>query len=370
MPRSRKDLVQRGLVGQALTAEQWRLLAYYSWDTDEQQVLSTKDLPARLEQLAGRVPADLPLVRDRLAFKALVARAQAGTPDAAAIAEARKLVDNFLGNPDAIRAAPDLLAFYADPVVAYLAPAGEQRKTLASRWDSALAGLLKSQALSRADAVGVWDSRVTLWKMMNANGELTDSQRADVLHALGGIVAATSDRYERQAVVPDGAHVLAEAGLLDRSDELLKYELPHAVAPYYHMLVLGGNAAKRHDTKSALAWYEQAWKKSEGPATKIQWGAGFVGHIVELSPADVGRVESAASAVIAQLAPKGETFYERNQRSLQRMARRLVKWEGSDPARQRSVEKIKRQLAKTCGRLPAGEPGRANCDSVFSPTAS
>jgi thioredoxin-like negative regulator of GroEL len=365
-----KDLIQRGLAGQALTAEQWRLLAYYSWDTDEQQVLSTKDLPVRLEQLAARVPADLPHVQDRLAFKALVARAQTGTPDAEAIAQAMKLVDRLLGNPDAIRAAPDLLAFYADPVVAYLAPAGEQRKTLASRWDAALAELLKSSALSRADEVGLWDSRVTLWKMTNANGELTALQRAEVLRALGGIVAATVDRYERQAVVPDGAHVLTEAGLLDRSDELLKYELPRAVAPYYHMLVLGGNAAKRHDTKSALSWYEQAWKKSEGPATRIQWGAGFVGHVVELAPEDVKRVESAASAVIAQLTPKSETFYERNQRSLQRMAKRLVKWEGSDPARQRSVEKIKRQLAKTCARLPASEPGRANCDAVFSQTTS
>jgi thioredoxin-related protein len=365
------ELVQRAVAGQSLTPEQWRLLAYYSWDTDEQQVLSANDLPARLAQAAAQVPADLAQVRDRLAFKALAARAQAGgTPDAAAAAEANKVIDRMLASADAARSAPDLLVSYADPVVAYFAPAGEQRKALASRWDTALDGLLKSAVLSRADQVGAWDSRVTLWKMMNANGELTASQRDEVLHALTNIVAATTDRYERQAVVPDGAHVLAEAGLLDRSDELLKYELPRAVAPYYHMLVLGGNAAKRHDTKSALSWYEQAWRKSEGPATRIQWGTGFVGHIVELSPADVGRVESAASALIAQLAPKSETFYERNQRSLQRMAKRLVKWEGSDPARQRSVEKIKRQLAKTCARLPVNEPGRANCDSVFSQTTS
>jgi thioredoxin-like negative regulator of GroEL len=366
-----KDLIQRGLAGQSLTAEQWRLLAYYSWDTDEQQILGTKEVPERLAQLASRVPVELPQVRDRLAFKSLAARAQAGgTPDAAAIGESRKVVDRLLANAEAIRTATDLLAFYADPVVAYLAPAGEERKTLASRWDAALGELLKSSALSRADQVGAWDSRVTLWKLKSANGELSAAQRAEVFRALSDIVAATTDRYERQAVVPDGAHVLAEAGLLDRSDELLKYELPRAVAPYYHMLVLGGNAAKRHDNKAALSWYEQAWRKSEGPATRIQWGAGFVGHLLELDPADAARVESAAGAVIGQLAPKSETFYERNQRSLQKMAKRLLKWEGSDPARQRSVAKIKSQLAKTCARLPAKDPGRTNCESVFSPTTS
>jgi thioredoxin-related protein len=366
-----KELVQRGLGGQALTPEQWRLLAYYSWDTDEQQVLGTKELPDKLAELAGHAPADLPQVRNRLAFKALAARAQSGgSPDAATAAEAMKLVDRLLTDADAIRAAPDLLAFYADPVVGYLAPAGEQRKLLASRWDAALAGLLKSSVLSRADQVGAWDSRVTLWKMMSADGEVSAAQRAEVLRAMSDIVAATTDRYERQAVVPDGAHVLAEAGLLDRSDELLKFELPRAVAPYYHMLVLGGNAVKRHDTKSALSWYEQAWRKSEGPATRIQWGTGFVGRLVELSPADVGRVESAASAVVAQLAPTSETFYERNQRSLERMAKRLAKWEGSDAARQRSVNKIKQQLARTCARLPANEPGRSNCESVFTQKTS
>jgi thioredoxin-like negative regulator of GroEL len=362
-----KDLVRRGLAGQPLTAEQWRLLAYYSWDTDEQQVVSTKELPAQLTELASRVPAELPHVRDRLAFKSVAARAQAGgAPESAAVSDARKFVDRMLANAETVRAAPDLLAFYADPVVAYLAPAGDERKALASRWDAALGELLKSPALSRADKIGTWDSRVTLWKMMNKDGELSASQRADVLRAVSDIVLATTDRYERQAVVPDGAHVLAEAGLLDRSDELLKYDLPRAVAPYYHMLVLGGNAAKRHDIKSAISWYEQAWRKSEGAATRIQWGAGFVGHLLELAPADVGRVESAASAVVAQLAAKSETFYERNQRSLQKMAKRLAKWEGSDPARQRSVAKIKNQLARTCARLPVNDPGRTNCESVFT----
>jgi thiol-disulfide isomerase/thioredoxin len=366
-----KDLVQRGLAGQPLTGEQWRLLAYYSWDTDEQQVLSTKDLPARLTELADHVPGGLPHVRDRLAFKALAARAQASeTPDPASAAEAIKFVDRLLADDDAIRAAPDLLAFYADPVVAYVAAAGEQRRALAARWDGALAALLKSSALSRADQVGAWDSRVTLWKMMSAGAELPAGQRAEVLGAITEIVAGTHDRYERQAVVPDAAHVLAEAGLLDRSDQLLKYELPHAVAPYYHMLVLGGNAVKRHDTKSALTWYEQAWRKSEGPATRIQWGTGFVGRLVELAPDDVGRVESAANAVIAQLAPNSETFYERNQRSLERMAKRLAKWEGSDPARQHAVNRIKQQLATTCARLPANQPGRSNCDSVFAQKTS
>ena len=48
----------------SLGADAWRLLAFYSWDTDEQQVLPTSQLPATLGQIAAAVPADLAALRD------------------------------------------------------------------------------------------------------------------------------------------------------------------------------------------------------------------------------------------------------------------------------------------------------------------
>ncbi|HEY8023287.1 MAG TPA: thioredoxin family protein, partial [Burkholderiaceae bacterium] len=41
-----KDTLRVALAdGSKLTADDWRLLAYYSWDTDEQQMISAKELP-------------------------------------------------------------------------------------------------------------------------------------------------------------------------------------------------------------------------------------------------------------------------------------------------------------------------------------
>jgi len=366
-----KELIRKGLAKQSLTPEQWRLLAFYSWDTDEQQALPTAELPQKLAELAAATPADLPHVRDRLALKALAASARSKTSSEGGGAEAgRKLVDRILADADASRQQSDLLVYHAEPIVKHLAPAGESRKLLASRWESALGRILEDPSLSRVDQLDLIDTRVGLWKLMDDSEKLSEQRRSQVLRDTARIVAATTDRYERQAVIPGAAHALAVAGLLAESDELLKMELPRAVAPYYHMLGLGSNAKKRNDAKNALYWYEQAWKKSEGPATRIQWGTGFVGHVVDLAPTEVARVEAAASAVVSQLEPKSETFYERNQRSLKRMATRLVKWQGSDSARARVVEKVKAQLAKTCSRLPAKDTGRANCDNVFSPTNS
>jgi hypothetical protein len=91
-----------------------------------------------------------------------------------------------------------------------------------------------------------------------------------------------------------------------------------------------------------------------------------VGQLVELAPAEPSRIQAAAASVIAQLEPKSETFYERNQRSLKRMATRLVKWQGNDATRMAAVEKLKQQLSKICTRLPTKDDGRTNCESVFS----
>jgi thioredoxin-like negative regulator of GroEL len=366
-----KELIRKALAKQALTPEQWRLLAYYSWDTDEQQVLSTPELPLRLAELAAMAPAELPAVRDRLALKSIAASAQAkSAPEGGASDAARKLLDRLLADPDAARQVSDGLVYYAEPILKYASAPGAARRELAAKWDAALGTLAAQPGASRVDQLDLLGSRVTLWKAIDGSDKLSAERGAVVLRDTARIVAATSDRYERQAVVPGAADVLADAGFIDESDQLLKLELPRAVAPYYHMLGLAGNAKKRGDVKDALYWYEQAWRKSEGPATRLQWGAGWVNRIIELAPADVSRVESAASAVIAQLEPKGETFYERNERSLKRMAARLVKWQGSDPGRGRVVEKVKTQLAKTCARLPASDAGRGNCESVFSAPAS
>jgi len=366
-----KELVQKALAKQSLTPEQWRLLAFYSWDTDEQQVLATKELSQKLLQLSTAAPADLPHVRDRLALKSLAASAvEKASTDTGTLEASRRQLDRVLADPALVREFSDILVGYTDKIVKHVAPAGEARRALAGKWEGALAKLSQDASLSKAERIDALDSRVSMWKLIDDSETLSAQRRTQVLQEAARLVAATTDKYERQAVVPGAAHVLTSAGLFAESDELLKMELPRAVAPYYHMLGLASNAKKRKDAKTALHWYEQAWQKSEGPATRIQWGTGFVNQILELAPDDVARVETAAAAVIGQLEPKGETFYERNQRSLKRMASRLAKWQGTDPARTRAVEKVKVQLAKTCSRLPANDAGRGNCEKVFTPDSA
>jgi thiol-disulfide isomerase/thioredoxin len=364
-----KDLVTRAVRGEPLNPEQWRLLAYYSWDTDEQQVLPSAQLPATLAKLAAAAPESTGALRDRLALKALVAASRAQVkPDAAAQAAGLALVDRLLADPATVRTLSDALVGYAERITRHVANDAAQRQ-LALRWDAALGRLQDDATLSRSDRIDVLDARVSLWKIASGSKDLDAVRRQQVKQEIARIVAATTDRYERQAVVPNAAYVLGQAGMGDVSDALLKAELPRAVAPYYHMLGLAGNAKKRGDAQAALDWYERAWRESEGPATRIQWGTGYLGNIMDLTPTDLKRVESGASALVAQLAPQSETFYERNQRALERLARKLGTWKGDDAERAKVVARLQGQLTKVCGKIPAKEPGRANCEKVFQAEA-
>jgi thiol-disulfide isomerase/thioredoxin len=360
-----KDLVARAQSGQKLSDEQWSLLAFYSWDTDEQQVMPNAELGKRLGDLASRVPANLPQLRDRLALKAIAARVEA--PAESAIAQAdRATVDRILADPESVRQQWDQLSAVSEPAVKYLAPDAAARATLSRNWEKALARRLAEGGLSNSEQIDGLYARVNLLKLAEGKETLSAARVQEIQREVMRVVTASTDRYERQAVVPSAAHVLSRAGLLDASDAMLKAELPRAVAPYYHMLALADNAKTRKDAKTALGWYEQAWKASEGPATRIQWGANYVRNVIELTPDDVQRISTASRAVVNGLEPKSETFFERNQRSLERMAKKLVEWKGSDSVREQVMTQVRTELDKVCRKVPTKDAGRANCEQIFT----
>jgi hypothetical protein len=176
----------------------------------------------------------------------------------------------------------------------------------------------------------------------------------------------TTDPYARGAVISTAADALAQAGLMPESDALLTAELSRSQSPYYYMLGLAANAKKRGDKAAALDWHEKAYAAADGPATRLQWGASYVSALVELAPQDKQRIESAASHVIGELDAKPDTFFGRNQKSLERMGKRLAAWNKGN-AHGESLQRIQAQMAGVCAKLPAADPAHAACDSALLP---
>ncbi len=364
-----KQSLANALGGKAasLNADAWRLLAYYSWDTDEAQLVPQKEVAATLQKLAQACPAEQKEAASRLKLQALAAMAKAKSPglDKAA---ALQRIQAVLADAAQSRENFDVLFYRGDDLIEATTAAGSaERQQLTSAWNAALDKLAVDDSLSKTDRLTAVYTKVQLAKLGLPKEPAPKLPEALVAQARAAALQAektTTDRYERQAIIPGAADVLSEVGLLDESDAMLKAELAQAVSPYYHMLVLAANAKNRGDKAGSLQWAERAYNESQGPATRLQWGVGYVNKLIDLSPQDTARIEKAASSVIGELEAVPETFYERNRRGLERLGQKLNAWsaKSGQPA---VLKKLHAELDTVCAKLPTTDPAHAACVDLF-----
>ncbi|MFT3954218.1 MAG: thioredoxin fold domain-containing protein [Piscinibacter sp.] len=349
--------------GEGLAEADWRLLAGYSWETDQQQLAGKEALAPLLRELALACPQSTPALADsamRLRLKALAAGDAKAGPVADAAAQ-REAVMALLADPARSRRFVDVLAGNAQELVSALAAAGAPERTpLVAALDTALARLQTDSTLSRADRLVALVARIKL----AVPGALPALQ-VEVREMAARFDAEIRDGYERQAVITTAAWALEQATLLDESDALLKANLAKSHSPYYLMSDLADNAKKRGDKAAALDWSAQAFEKSEGTATRLQWGASYLRALTELAPKDTARIEALAAKLIDEAAAQPDAFDARSGRSMQRVGKLLRDWDplGEQAALKRRLQK---RLDPVCAKLPPGE-AHTLCDGVLKP---
>jgi thioredoxin-related protein len=364
------QVVADARAGKPLSASEWRLLAFYSWDTDEGAAqLAAADRGPLLRKLAAACPASEAGACTRLALKSIADSAEknAPAPDAAT----RTRVAQVLADPAQSRAFMDVLTNYAPDLVGALQPkAGPERQKLVAAFDAALVRLEADTTLSRGDRLGALLARVDLARIDQPKDTMHPKLSPAIVKEVRDTAASTdrdaTNAFERQAVIPSTAELLQEAGMWKESDTLLKGSLSKSHSPYYLMIELASSARKQGRTADALQWYQQAYEKSEGPATRLQWGSNYLRALIDLAPNDAMRIESTALSVFNDAAAQSNAFDQRGGRSLQAVGAALVKW-NTGGQHQAVVDHLSTQLGGICAKLPAGEPQRATCDGVFKP---
>ena len=349
--RPAKAVLADALAAKALTATEWRLLAFHAWDVDP-DLGASATLPKTLAALASHAEASTtaePAVATRIRLKAIAARdgrAGVATPAERARREA------VLFDPRSSRAQADVLLTGAAELVRDASAAGTpERAALLAAYDAALARLAADATLSRADRIGAGIARVDLARLDETppkKGEPEPAPRlnaqlvADVRELAVRLDRETTDRYERQAVVTAAAYLLQRAGLGAQSDALLEANLTRSHSPYYLMSGLAGNARKRGDAAAALDWSGRAYATSVGPATRLQWGTGYLGTRIELAPAEEAPIEALVAELWREAFPAraADDAHARSARSLERIGERLKAWNagGAHAAAMRRIE--------------------------------
>jgi hypothetical protein len=364
-----KAVLADARAGKPVSATEWRMLAYYGWDIDQDQLVSASERPALLAQLSRACPPAEREAATRLLLKAL-AESDDGKgikPDAALRTQVRKL----LADAKATRAQMDVVVNAAPDITKALAPEpGPDRQAMAAAFDAALQKLEADASLSRADRLSALTSRVALARLDQPAKALQPTLPDALVQRVKAHVARDdqqiTDGYERQAVITSGAYVLGLAGQWADSDALLKANLAKSHSPYYLMSQLGGNARKQGQTGEALRWYGLAFDKSEGPATRLQWGASYLGALVDLAPQDAPRIEQVARTLFTEAGKDSAAFHERSARSLLRVADRLASWNagGQQTAVLQRLVDGPQGLVAVCGKLDAADAQRATCEGI------
>jgi hypothetical protein len=325
-----------------------------------------------LRKLAADCPSTESAACTRLALKSIGDNDEknAPAPDAAT----RTRVERVLADPALSRTYMDVLTNSASDIVTALAPKpGPERAKLVTSFDAALVRLQADTTLSRGDRLDALFARVDLARLDQPKDTMHPKLSPALVKEVRATAASTdreaTNGFERQAVIPTTAQLLEEAGLWNESAALLKSSLAKSHSPYYLMSELGANARKQGHNAEALQWYQQAFDKSEGPATRLQWGSAYLGALVDLAPNDSKRIEGAAQAVFNEAAGQPNAFDQRSGRSLQRIGAKLVKWNAGGK-HQAVIDHLGTQVNGLCAKLPAGEPQRATCDGVFKPASA
>ena len=134
--------------GKTLTPGEWRMLAFYSWETDEHRLVAEADLPALLAELALAAPAADPDTATRLWLKALAASDDGKGIKADAALKRR--VQTVLADPAQVRRHADVLSNAAPRIVRALSSEETpQRDALLLVYASAL-GRLETDAVAVA----------------------------------------------------------------------------------------------------------------------------------------------------------------------------------------------------------------------------
>jgi thioredoxin-related protein len=358
--------------GAKLSAEQCRLMAYYSWEQNE-SLMEKRDARAAFAAMAAACPADAAVERSMLEMRSLeeaVEKANAKespvplTPaeQAAALAQVNALLDD----PKQVRAnLYSVLAGGARVTRAITAAGSPEREALQAKYIAVLDRAAKDEGLFMTERLYGIVGKIRFERIEDEKKALPEALVSEARDMVKLADTQTKDVYERQTVINAASYVLEQAGLAQEAKQLLLAELDKSKQPYYFMVGIADIEQEAGNDAAAIDWLKRAYDASTGPATRFQWGTYYINGLLEMSPDDVARIQQDTVAVVREL-EAGRAFYQRPKAQLQRLETKLEAW-GTTPERKAGLAKIREGVLGICATIPEQEPARATCEGFLAP---
>jgi protein disulfide-isomerase len=368
-------VLQAAVGGKALSVDECRRLAYNSWELD---TLDKNDYGRRSDQLraaAVQCPANLQLERASLTIYATyyAANAQSDALDAATAVPSPGLValtdqvSGILAQPALAVSSADALQILDDSYFKAVRARGPKfAQALRDSYVGTMATAANDARYVEADQLGFIDAELRALKALGGpKSQLPADTVAAANMRIDAALEAEQNPYVRSGLVNAALNILEDTGNYPKAYEIAKAEMARSSMPYYFEADLAEVAEKMGQTDEAVSLLDQAYRESQGAATRFQWGQLYVSGLLRMMPKDSSRIKEAGSAVLAEL-DGPDRIYRRARVRLERLDSELRAWNDASKGQHDDVlQALHARMQEICVKIPDKEPARASCDAFL-----
>jgi thioredoxin-related protein len=368
-------LLQTAADGRVLTETECRRLAYNSWDLDALNAGSYASRAEQLQAAAAQCPEDLKLERADLAIYAAfyAANAESDALDApkaqpsARLTAATDQVGTILKRSELAASAAGALQVLDD---AYFKAVRARGPNVASQMRDNFVAVMDAASVDKryavADQLGFIDAKLRALKALNdPKYKYPKELIAAFNQRIDEALAAEQNQWLRSGLVNASLNILEDTGDYAKAYDIAKAEMARSATPYYYEGDLAEIAEKLGRQDEAISLLDQAYRDSQGPATRFQWGQRYVSGLLRLTPKDSGRIEQAGSAVLSEL-DGPDRIYRRARVRLEKLDHDLRAWNDASRGQYNGVlQNLHSHMQEICVKIPDKEPARESCEAFL-----
>jgi protein disulfide-isomerase len=360
----------QGDSGLALSAADCRRLAWNGWGLDPRE--KPEELGAQLTLAAGRCPATAMAERDRLTLTAVDLTAshereaiEGGKPASALLSGLLDQVDALLADRSrALRSGDAVLSLGEDYFVVTRLARPAKVAALRDNWFALMDGLVNDTRYGDSTRLDTAALRVLAAKSLDKDGKVPAAVATKARATLDAYLARDYDADTRSGVVNSAEWVLTYLDDKARLRSLLEGEIRTSKTPYYYMADLADLEEQEGNKAQALDLLEKAYRSSQGPATRFQWGALYAGGLLRMSPQDEPRIRAAFIDVLGELEGP-DRIHARARSRLDKLSTSLAKW-SAETKNRATLQAVAQRWQKLCAALPVADPVRAECPALVA----